>query len=1453
MLTNLYKKSWLWQSVMLLLGLGTWQQAQAQCPVSASCTPSAATNTSIPGTGIFTVTLNTLSNTTGGASQGYGNFACTVGTSLLKSSPYTLSVTTGSAENLRVWIDYDNNGTFDPTAELVLSSNNKSTHSGTVTVPTTAVAATPLRMRVSSDLITATIPTPCSSPVYSQVEDYYIIATENAQPPLAAFGVQGTPNTCDGVVQFLDQSQNSPTSWFWNFGDNSNSTDQSPLHVYNQAGNYTVKLVVSSANGIDSVIKENYIVFNDTVPRLASCNPITLSACCGYGITNFTFNTITQASAAGTAGYENFTCARRTYVYEGMSYPVSVTTSQNDAQDTRIFIDYNDDGIFTSDELVYQSLSSTGNVTGNILIAASAVKNKALRMRVWSDYAGATFADGACTNPSKGQAEDYTVIVLPNAFPPVANFTVSSQPCNATFTFSNISQNPVDSSFWSFGDGSTLATNSLANITHTYTTSGTYDVQLIVKSPYGTDTLQKVGAVIYVTAPIASNCTAPVALQFSGLGIRQVTFNTIDNATGNSTEGYGDFTCTNATQVYSGNIYPLQVRSNSTSIQEYVSAWIDYNNDGTFASSEQVMAASGVMYNNPVTELVTIPSNVVFNQNLRMRVVSNYQSPSACASGSGGPSGQFFGQTEDYGVIILPNTMPPVSDYYITSITTCNTLEFTDMSTNVPTSWLWDFGDGTTSTVKNPTHTYSNTVQTDYTVSLTASNAYGSDTFTQVVSVAASQGLLLASCKPASFSPQNYEMGIYNVTLAGINKTSFGAALEGYQDFACDERAQVTAGNTYNISVTTGSTYGEQVKVFIDYNNDGTFATSELAFTYTDNNTPVNPKIGTITIPNTAVGLTALRMRVFSDYYTQTISTACQNSNFSQVEDYSVYVQPNGQLPDAAFTSAAVSTCSRVYQFSDVSSNQPSTWTWNFGDGTTSTMANPSHTFASAGTYPVKLKVTNAAGVDSITQSVTVATTATSTMLAAPCKPTTAQPQGNTIGIFNVQLSTINNTTNGSIDSYKDYTCTQAATLTAGTAYTLSVRVSTTVQQNIRAWIDYNYDGVFDNTTELVMTKNNVIGTQTQTITPSGTAVTGQALRMRVASDASSVAWTGLPCASPMNGQVEDYAVTVVSNTQAVQAGFTVSNAGICLSETIAFADTSKNIPTSWTWDFGDGSTSTLQNPTYTYAAVGTYTVSLTVTNAFGVSSAIQTVTVYPSITLTAISCTPNSTAPNASTGIFSVQFGNINKTSVGSTDQYQNYACSAHTDLTMSMATPITIKTGTSQNESVRVWIDYNNNGSYETNENVFNSINKLTNHAGNITVPTTAVTGQYLRMRVASEVAATTGGINSACQNRTSGQVEDYAVRVQLVGVKSKLLTQKLQVYPNPSVGEFKLNLTLDKQTKATVSVTNLLGQEVYNQQIEAEKELNHTVRLQRTAGIYLVKVATEEGYAIEKVVVE
>ena len=80
--------------------------------------------------------------------------------------------------------------------------------------------------------------------------------------------------------------------------------------------------------------------------------------------------------------------------------------------------------------------------------------------------------------------------------------------------------------------------------------------------------------------------------------------------------------------------------------------------------------------------------------------------------------------------------------------------------------------------------------------------------------------------------------------------------------------------------------------------------------------------------------------------------------------------------PTAAFTVAPnTGQYPLPVQFTDVSQGGPTSWAWDFGDGATSTLASPSHTYADAGTYTVSLTVSNSKGSDTSTQTDVVVVT----------------------------------------------------------------------------------------------------------------------------------------------------------------------------------------------------------------------------------------------------------------------------------------------------------------------------------------------------------------------------------------------------------------------------------------------------------------------------------------------
>jgi len=95
------------------------------------------------------------------------------------------------------------------------------------------------------------------------------------------------------------------------------------------------------------------------------------------------------------------------------------------------------------------------------------------------------------------------------------------------------------------------------------------------------------------------------------------------------------------------------------------------------------------------------------------------------------------------------------------------------------------------------------------------------------------------------------------------------------------------------------------------------------------------------------------------------------------------------------------------------------------------------------------------------------------------------------------------------------------------------------------------------------------------------------------------------------NGCTAEATATVNTVLLPPVTGFTADVTEGCAPLTVNFTDTSTNNPVSWSWDFGDGSTSSEQNPTNTFSDPGTYTVELSASNADGSDNETMIITVY--------------------------------------------------------------------------------------------------------------------------------------------------------------------------------------------------------------------------------------------------
>ena len=128
-----------------------------------------------------------------------------------------------------------------------------------------------------------------------------VITARIVQTPTAQFTSDVTTGAAPLPVQFTDQSTGVPTNWTWDFGDGTNSTDQSPAHTY-ASGIYTVNLTVKNAAGTSTNVSEKYITAYASQKTLTYTAPagLTGTAAVSLNISQFTTSGGTQ-SLSGNA------------------------------------------------------------------------------------------------------------------------------------------------------------------------------------------------------------------------------------------------------------------------------------------------------------------------------------------------------------------------------------------------------------------------------------------------------------------------------------------------------------------------------------------------------------------------------------------------------------------------------------------------------------------------------------------------------------------------------------------------------------------------------------------------------------------------------------------------------------------------------------------------------------------------------------------------------------------------------------------------------------------------------------------------------------------------------------------------------------------------------------------------------------------------------------------------
>lgn len=367
--------------------------------------------------------------------------------------------------------------------------------------------------------------------------------------------------------------------------------------------------------------------------------------------------------------------------------------------------------------------------------------------------------------------------------------------------------------------------------------------------------------------------------------------------------------------------------------------------------------------------------------------------------------------------------------------------------------------------------------------------------------------------------------------------------------------------------------------------------------------------------------------------------------------------------PSAQFSVSQNSSCNGYFQFTDESIDTPQAWLWSFGDGQTSTEQNPSHSYASPGTYSVSLTVSNAMGEDTeLIEDLVV--------YQLPESPSVSVEPG-CIGDFVSLTASGDGTIVWTNNSGEEIGTGEELSVELGTqptSYFASTDGFSSVfigPEDSNFSNGANHNSTFVGTVDFQTFQPIIIqsawvvsaATGTRVISlwegASGEGTLLEEITVDIDFTGGGTIELGFEIATPgtysigLNGAdlyrnegnigypyTEDGLIKIFGSSAGVDYYYYFYNLEIdllgCESEpteavtevlgtadfdseqnglTVSFIDQSTDA-TSWNWDFGDGNTSTESNPEHTYQEVGAYTVTLTTNGTCIISQEVNVLTV---------------------------------------------------------------------------------------------------------------------------------------------------------------------------------------------------------------------------------------------------
>jgi PKD repeat protein len=800
--------------------------------------------------------------------------------------------------------------------------------------------------------------------------------------------------------------------------------------------------------------------------------------------------------------------------------------------------------------------------------------SKRLRVRIAYLPASAPNMD-PCTNYNYGETEDYSVnIVAGTVIAPVANFTANAFTISAgqSVNFTDLSTNNPTSWNWTFTGASPASSTSQNPSNITYNTPGCYQVSLTATNSAGSNTSSQTcyitvtNAVITPVANFSSNSqsiTTGQSVNFTDLSTNNptswnwtftggspasstsqnpsnITYNTpgcfqvsltATNSAGNNTKTMNCYITVNSVVIapvanFTANNFTINTGQsvNFTDLSTNVpTSW-----NWTFTGAS------------PSSSTSQNPTNITYN------TAGCYQVSLTATNSAGNNT-----STQTCYINVTNPVITPVANFSASSVNiiTGQSVNFTDLSTNNPTSWNWVFVGAApaSSNSQNPTNIVYNTAGC-YQVSLTATNSAGSNTYTQTCYINVTN--VNPYCIPAPVNGTNFGDYINAVSIGTISNLNTGSVSgPSYSNYS-NLSTNLSTNTAYNIVVQNGTYNNDSIAAWIDYNDDGDFADAgekldQVSAPIVNTNYTLN-----FTVPGTiTLGTKRLRVRIAYLPPSAPNMDPCTNYNYGETEDYSVNIVAGSVItPVVNFTANAFTiSAGQSVNFTDLSTNNPTSWNWTFNGASpaSSTSQNPSNiTYNTAGCYQVSLTATNSAGTNTSTQTCYINVT---NPVITP--------------VANFTASSVNITTGQSVN----FTDLSTNNPTSWNWVFVGAAPASSNSQNPTN-IVYNTAGCY----QVSLTATNSAGSNTST----------------------QVCY-----------------ITVLNPIITPIANFTANTQYITVGQLVNFTDISTNNPTSWNWVFTGAvpTSSSLQNPTnITYNTAGCYQVALTATNSAGSNTSTQ-------------------------------------------------------------------------------------------------------------------------------------------------------------------------------------------------------------------------------------------------------